>query len=116
MTAGCEVGGCRWLPLCESCEQAEMLAAAKHVWGEPVTSPVVSRWEENDLDAPDDVLEYVQGVLAEAAGVHLSGVLSGSARPMNPERGDDCVSGKGGRPGVGPSDSQPADNAGQGHS
>jgi hypothetical protein len=35
-------------------------------------------------------------------------LCSGSARPMNPERGDDWATGKGGRPGVGPSDSPPA--------
>ncbi len=49
------------------------------------------------------MMAYEFGFGAGTAGI----TDGGSARPLNPERDGDSASGKGGRPGVGPSDSQP---------
>ena len=69
-------------------------------------------WLSHDM-WPDETTKQIAQVAADArAKVIRNYALGGlgSALPLNPEREGDGASGKGGRPGVGPSDSQPQDS------
>ncbi len=75
----CEVGGCMFLPLCETCEQAEIMAAAKHLRNESVYSPLAARWERGGARlVPSEIQEYVEQVLAHVAGGSSSSLTPGA--------------------------------------
>lgn len=94
----CDLGGCKFLPLCESCEREEIIAATKHARGESVYSPLAGRWGLAGQTPPPEIQDYIEGVLADVVG--------GSTSSLTPGAGDATQGAKDAEPGTA-SDSPP---------